>query len=392
MTGSSDSTYYGWSLTAFDEDEHVIISSYFLILVLLLLVCLIAQHIFSAIWKGSLIPTAGIIILIGMVVSGIIRLAGGYSRAPSTSNHFDAELLGFSPSIFYFGFLPLIIFESGYHLKRQLFFTNFFPIVMLALVGTCVSIIVFSTGLRLASRYEVLGFKTPLTYIESVCFGALISSTDPVSTLAVFSSLHVDPQLYYLVFGESVLNDAIAITVFTVTSKYVTALPSSVSTESPPIVLDCAVRSVISFVISCLLGYGSGIVCALFFKYFPSRNQSGVLVVTVFMCMVYLPFFLSECLQLSGIVTVLFAGVSIRRYVNKNISLSNKLVSSFVLKSFVNVAEVSCFGLLGMSVFSQSLHNFLPTFVCWSLMLILLGRALHVYPILLLVRTCFNVL
>ena len=42
-------------------------------------------------------------------------------------------------------------------------------------------------------------------------FGAMISATDPVTVLAIFNDLHVDVNLYALVFGESVLNDAVAI-------------------------------------------------------------------------------------------------------------------------------------------------------------------------------------
>jgi sodium/hydrogen exchanger 8 len=47
--------------------------------------------------------------------------------------------------------------------------------------------------------------NTPsLQLAECLTFGALISATDPVSTLAVFAELKVDPNLFYLVFGESV--------------------------------------------------------------------------------------------------------------------------------------------------------------------------------------------
>ena len=42
-------------------------------------------------------------------------------------------------------------------------------------------------------------------------FGALISAVDPVATLAIFHALDVNPTLNMLVFGESVLNDAVSI-------------------------------------------------------------------------------------------------------------------------------------------------------------------------------------
>ena len=50
-----------------------------------------------------------------------------------------------------------------------------------------------------------------LTFVESFAFGSLISAVDPVATLAIFNALQVDPVLYMLVFGESILNDAVSI-------------------------------------------------------------------------------------------------------------------------------------------------------------------------------------
>ena len=45
-------------------------------------------------------------------------------------------------------------------------------------------------------------------------FGALISSTDPIATLGILKSAGANPLLYDLIFGESALNDCIAIVVF----------------------------------------------------------------------------------------------------------------------------------------------------------------------------------
>lgn len=53
--------------------------------------------------------------------------------------------------------------------------------------------------------------KSSFTYLDSLYFGALISPTDPLTILAIFNDLRVDVTLYSLVFGESVLNDAVAI-------------------------------------------------------------------------------------------------------------------------------------------------------------------------------------
>ena len=48
-------------------------------------------------------------------------------------------------------------------------------------------------------------------FTDCLLFGALISATDPVTTLAIFQDKNVDLNLYSMIFGESVLNDAVSI-------------------------------------------------------------------------------------------------------------------------------------------------------------------------------------
>jgi len=44
--------------------------------------------------------------------------------------------------------------------------------------------------------------------------GATLSATDPVTVIAIFNTYKVDPKLYTIIFGESLLNDAVAIVMF----------------------------------------------------------------------------------------------------------------------------------------------------------------------------------
>ena len=48
----------------------------------------------------------------------------------------------------------------------------------------------------------------------AAAFGALISATDPVAVLAIFKELNTNEDLYSLIFGESMMNDAVAIIIF----------------------------------------------------------------------------------------------------------------------------------------------------------------------------------
>ena len=107
--------------------------------------------------------------------------------------------------------LPPIIFESGYNMQKKHFFKNVGSIMMYAFIGTFIAIL-FSSLLFYLCGW--VGLTPEFTPAESLAFGSLISSTDPVAVLAIFKEMDVDATLYTLIFGESIFNDAIAIVMY----------------------------------------------------------------------------------------------------------------------------------------------------------------------------------
>lgn len=152
--------------------------------------CFLLQHIVHKVYHLYFIPEPAITISLGMVVSGLVHLI--LQRSSISSSHDDyqpIQIISFNNEIFFFGFLPPIIFCSGYHLRRNLFWNYFGAITLLASLGTCISALFIATGMYLLGIYELIVLK--LTFMESLAFGGLISSTDPVSTLSLFAKLKV---------------------------------------------------------------------------------------------------------------------------------------------------------------------------------------------------------
>lgn len=96
-----------------------------------------------------------------------------------------------------------------------------------------------------------------------------MSATDTVATLAVFSHLEVPPLLHNLVFGESVLNDAVAIVLFrTLVEFYDTPL----SAATPFAV---AARFAVVLAGSTVAGVAVALACAFVLKRFELAPEAG---------------------------------------------------------------------------------------------------------------------
>merc|ERR1719265_1649673 len=109
--------------------------------------------------------------------------------------------------------LPIIIFASGWAIRRQDFYSQFPYILLFAMGGVALSTVVIACLINFTGALEL---HSVTRWRTAFAYASLISATDPVATLSTYSKLKVDPLLNILVFGESIINDAVAIVLFNV--------------------------------------------------------------------------------------------------------------------------------------------------------------------------------
>ena len=206
--------------------------------------------------------------------------------------HFNSKeisfLISFDPKTFFIYLLPAIIFDAGYSLHKAKFFSLIGSILAFAVFGTIISSLTVGAIVYYAG---LLGFSAPLPLSHALAFGSLISSVDPVATLAIFNSVNLSSTLYMLVFGESVLNDAVAVVLFKSFSVQSDAEHANVSS------------AIFDFVYITLFSVGVGMTTALFsallFKYRPTPYTRTH----------HFPLFLNSCVQVQPRFHVPGAGV-----------------------------------------------------------------------------------
>jgi NhaP-type Na+/H+ or K+/H+ antiporter len=172
---------------------------------------------------------------------------------------------------------------------------------MFAIVGTGFSAI----AIGFLTKYLTEFGGTSLPLLDSLLFGSLISSIDPVATLGILQGVGVNPTdtLYTLIFGESLLNDGVAIVLFETLVRHLG--DHDVVTKAN--VQETFARFALVSVGSMLIGMACGLICTLYFMALRGKH-SAVTEVAVFFCWALVPYYISDGAGLSGIIAIMTMG------------------------------------------------------------------------------------
>ncbi|KAK7797116.1 hypothetical protein U0070_014851 [Myodes glareolus] len=321
------------------------------VLVPLTAICIILVHLLIR-YRLHFLPESVAVVSLGILMGAVIKII----EFKKLANWKEEEM--FRPNMFFLLLLPPIIFESGYSLHKGNFFQNIGSITLFAVFGTAISAFVVGGGIYFLGQTHRLPVS-PLLFREyshgwwhgpshSFAFGSLISAVDPVATIAIFNALHVDPVLNMLVFGESILNDAVSIVLTKAAPEDIAFALTSEPQKPPGQHIDLRRTPSLEF---------------------------GMMIIFA-----YLPYGLAEGISLSGIMAILFSGIVMSHYTHHNLSPVTQILMQQTLRTVAFLCETCVFAFLGLSIFSFP-HKFEISFVIWCIVLVLFGRAVNIFPL-----------
>uniref|UniRef100_A0A665TEM6 Sodium/hydrogen exchanger n=1 Tax=Echeneis naucrates TaxID=173247 RepID=A0A665TEM6_ECHNA len=321
--------------------------------ILLALLMKLGFHIIPRV--SHVVPESCLLIVVGLLVGGFIKAIG--EEAPIL----DSKL-------FFLYLLPPIILDAGYFLPIRAFTENMGTILVFAVVGT------------LWNSFFIGGMMYGVCQIESAqlgavdllsClhFGCIISAVDPVAVLAVFEEIHIHELLYILVFGESLLNDAVTVVLYHLFEEF---------SHAGTVTVGDAFLGVICFFVVSLGGIMVGAIYGLLGA-FTSRFTSHTRVIEPLFVFLYsyMAYLSAEVFHLSGIMSLIACGVMMRPYVEANISHKSYTTIKYFLKMWSSVSETLIFIFLGVSTVAGP-HAWNWTFVIFTVIICLVSRVLGV--------------
>jgi monovalent cation:H+ antiporter, CPA1 family len=155
----------------------------------------VALLMLGAALVGMLARRVGVPYAVALVVGGLLIEESHVTAVPTLD-----------PGLVLFGFLPPLLFDAAFRLDTREARLLLRPILVLAVPGTVFTALVVG---------GIVALLLHLPLAVALLFGSLVAATDPVAVIGVFKGLHAPPRLTAIAESESLINDGVAITIYT---------------------------------------------------------------------------------------------------------------------------------------------------------------------------------
>ncbi|XP_069687911.1 probable Na(+)/H(+) antiporter nhx-9 isoform X5 [Periplaneta americana] len=306
---------------------------------------------------SKIFPESCLLITVGVIIGVLLTHTGNMHVSPLT------------PDTFFLYMLPPIILDAGYFMPNRLFFDHLGTILLFAVIGTIFNTLTIGVSLWAVGQSGLFQCETPL--LDMFLFSALISAVDPVAVLAVFEEIHVNEILYIVVFGESLLNDAVTVVLYHMFEAYTEMGPSNI------LYTDLLAGFASFFVVALggtFIGILWGFLTGLVTRY---THEVRVIEPIFIFVMAYLAYLNAEIFHMSGILAITFCGITMKNYVEGNISHKSHTTVKYAMKMLSSSSETIIFMFLGVATVNKS-HDWNTWFVLLTILFCSVYRTIGV--------------
>lgn len=240
------------------------------------------------------LPLPTVVAVSGLAI-GALSAFYGVTFTSFALDSYDAwfvDNLAINSQSLLFIFLPPLLFEMALAVDVRRLFEDLAVVMLMAVVAVVAATLFVGSALFVVSD---------LTLIACLLLGATISTTDPAAVITIFKKLGAPKRLLVILEGESLLNDAAAIALFTI---LIAGLAPDVSITIG--------GSIQAFLYTFSLGALAGFTLAyLFALLYPWLKGSVFAETSLTVALAYAAFLTAElALGASGVVGVVIAGLA----------------------------------------------------------------------------------
>lgn len=267
--------------------------------------------------------------------------------------------------------LPPLLFEAALNIPWHELRRDMVPVLVLSILGVVVSAGIVSGGM-------VWLLAWPLA--SALTFGVLIAATDPVAVIAMFKDTGIGGRLRLLVESESLFNDGVAAVLFGLVFSWIQARSGSALDAGWAVVTTSGG------------GIAIGLIAGAIGIAIMGRTREHIVEAAVTAVVAYGSFLLAEYFHVSGVLATVSAGLLVGSLGLRGSGKIPGLSAQgrvFVLELWdfaAFLANSLVFLLIGATVARIPFAQLGYAALGIAIALVLVGRALTVYPISLAFR------
>ena len=372
-----------------NENESQIELSLETLVLSLLLICYIISGPLLRKFHIKMIKPSGLIMIIGIIITLITKVI-------NPESHFFKGFQ-FNHSLFFTFVLPIIIFCSSYNSKIESTLKYLRFILLFSISGTFFSFILtgsityclnaqkfFTVNVPLKEGHSgKITYQIDFTIIEIFQFSAAICATDSVISLA-FLMEDNEPKLNAISLGESILNNAVSISIF----NSVSDLEKEEKIFRFILPFKIFLYGFIIFLLSIIIGISIGIFHAFFLRFMKKFKINRIQEISTMLLFGFISFIACDCFNLSSMTSLLACGLCMSHYTFYNLKYQTREESALISYTLNKLAEALVFSSLGMTIVYYTLHMMSVRFIITQLLLVIICRIFTIYGQIKILEIC----